>query len=82
MEEGTGDYVGEGCSTEDLAPKQAPALQETVPTVPEFWAMGPSVHVAGWEPPASSRAKGKVPAMQVVLMPPAEMDEEIVCKHQ
>ena len=32
----------EGSSTEDLAPKQAPAPWAAMPAVPKFWATGPS----------------------------------------
>ena len=53
-----------------------------MPAAPEFWAMGPSVCVARWGLPASSRARGKVPAMQTVPMPLVEIDEELVWQLQ
>ena len=45
--------MGEGSSTEDLLPKQAPALWTTMPSVPKSWAVGPSDQVARRGQPAS-----------------------------
>ena len=74
-EEGMGEGAGESSSTKDLASKQAPVLQATVPTVPEFLAVGPSVHVARQGPSTTSRAQGKAPAVQVAPIPPAETEK-------
>ena len=49
-------YVGYGSSTENMAPKQAPALQATVPAGLKLLAMSLSVLVARWGLPASLRA--------------------------
>ena len=70
------EAAGKGSSSaKDLVPKQVPAPQATAPAAPKFWAVGPSVLVARWGPPASSRTWGQVPAMQVALLPPAESDK-------
>ena len=71
--------MGEGTSTADLAPKQAPALWETMHEVPKFWAEGPSIQVARIGPAASSKARGRVLAIQVELLPPAEIHKELAC---
>ena len=42
-----------------------------------FWLSGLSTWVARWGPPASSKARGKVPAIQVVQLPP-ETDKELM----
>ena len=42
-----------------------------------FWLSGLSTWVARWGPPASSKVQGKVPAIQVVQLPP-ETDEELM----
>ena len=52
--------------------------QWAMPTVPKFWTVGPSVCVARWGLPTSLRAQGKAPAMQSVLLSPAQMDEKLV----
>ena len=62
-------------STNNLAPGQ-PAPQWAMSTVPEFWAMGPTIRVARLGLPTSSRAWGKAPTVQAAPLPP-EMDEEL-----
>ena len=46
---------------------------------PGFWAAGPSDQVARRGLAASSRAWGKVSAIQVELLPLAKTDKELVC---
>ena len=71
--------TGKGSSsTKDLMTKQAPAPQGMVPAAAKFWATGPSIRLARWGPPISSRAWGKVPAIQVVPAAPAEIEEKLV----
>ena len=64
-------------STNDLAPRQVPALQWAMPTLPKFWTRGPSIQVARRRPPSSSRVWVKVPAMQAVPLP-LETDKELM----
>ena len=61
-------------STGDLAPQQAPALKQAMPTGLGFWLSGQSVQVARQGPTTSSKAQGKVPAIQVAPLP-LEMDK-------
>ena len=61
----------------NLAPVQAPALQWAMPMVLCFWATGPSIQVARRGLPASSKSRGKAPAIEVALLSP-EIDEELV----
>ena len=53
----------EGSSTEGLVLQQAPAPQATIPAVPAYWALGPKGEVDRRGLAASSRARGKVPAI-------------------
>ena len=48
-----------------------------MPVAPGFWIVGPSDQVARRGPAASSRAQGKVPAIQEELPSPAKMDEKL-----
>ena len=66
--------MGKGSSTEDLVPNQAPVPWATMSAAPGFWVPGPSDQVARKGPANSLRARGKVPARQVELPPPAEID--------
>ena len=61
--------VGEGSSTEEITHKQVPSRWETMPAAPRFWAAGPNDQVAKKGLAASSRAQGKVPAIQAELLP-------------
>ena len=70
----------EGCSTEDLVPKQAPAPLAVIPVAARFWAMGPSDEVAGRGLATSLRAKGKATAMQAGPASPAKTNKELVCQ--
>ena len=47
-----------------------------MPMAPKFWGTGPSIWVARWRLPTSSRSWGKVPTIQVASSPP-ETDEEL-----
>ena len=76
-EEGEGikkDRSEGSSSTSELVLQQVFALQLAMPTGPRFWLLGQSIWVARWGLPTSSKAQGKVPAMQVVP-PPPETDE-------
>ena len=53
----------EGSSTEDLAPEKALAPWATMPVVPRFWVVGLGDQAARRGLAASSRARGKVPAI-------------------
>ena len=53
-----------------------------MPAVPEFWAVGPSVCIARWGLPISSKARAKVPTMLVVPIPWAETDKELAWQLQ
>ena len=55
-----------------------PALWETLPAAPGFWAMGSCNKVIGRGLAASLRAQGKAPTMKVVSIPPAKIEEELV----
>ena len=57
--------MGEGSSTENLAPKQVAATWPTMPMVPGFWAISPSGEVTRRGLAARLRARGKcLPYMQ------------------
>ena len=54
--EGMEQAIGNcSCSTKDLAPKQVPAPQVTMPVAPKFWAVGPSVRMARGGCPLAQR---------------------------
>ena len=69
--------MGKGSFTADLAPKEAPAPWVTIPTVAEFWGVGPSYQVAKKGPATSSRAQGAVPVIQAESAPLAKTDEQL-----
>ena len=72
------EAMGKGSSSsEDLVLQQVPEPQATVPVAPEFWSTVLGVYIAKWGPPTSSRAQGKVSAIQAAPTPPVEMDKEL-----
>ena len=73
------EFIQEGSTTKDLAPKQVPTPQASTPVMPGFCTMGASDEVAAWGMAASLRAQGKASNVQVRSVPPAKTDEELVC---
>ena len=74
--------MGEGFSTEDSVSKQVPVPGVTTPAAPRSWVVDPSDQVARRGLTASSRAPGKVPAVQAELLTPAETGKELACQLQ
>ena len=60
-------------------PQGAPAPKEAMPLGPRFWHPGQSIRVVRRGLPASSKAWGKVPTVE---LPPPEVDKELVLQPQ
>ena len=59
----------------ELVPLEAPEPEEGRPMGPRFWHRSQDAWEAGQEAPASDKAWGKAPTVE---LPPPEMDEELV----
>ena len=72
--------MGEGSSTEDLAPRQVLAPWAIMPAAPGFWVVSPSDQVARRGQAASLRSRVK--AVQMESTAPAKTEKEVVCQLQ